>query len=62
MGTQWIIRRLPGAKRRGLEERRKKVDVIREAVKHFGIEDYLTICLDSKAPTLTSGFHEKMNV
>jgi len=49
-------------KKRGLEGRRKKVDVIREAAKHFGIEDYLTICLDSKAPTLTSGFHEKMNV
>ena len=58
---KWIIRRLPGAKRRGLEERRKKVDVIREKLpKHFGIEDYLTISLDSKAPTLTSGFHEKM--
>jgi len=57
---RWIIRRLPGAKRRGLEGRRKKVDVVREAAKHYGIEDYLTIRLDSKAPTLTSGFHEKM--
>ena len=57
---RWIIRNLPGAKRRGLEGRQKKVDVIREAAKHFGIESYLTIRLDSKAPTLTSGFHEKM--
>jgi phosphatidylserine/phosphatidylglycerophosphate/cardiolipin synthase-like enzyme len=55
-----IARKLPTAKKRGLEGREQKVEVIKEAAKHLGIEDYITIRLDSKAPTLTSGFHEKI--
>lgn len=31
-------------------------------IKRFGVEDYITIRLDSKAPTLTSGFHEKIMI
>jgi phosphatidylserine/phosphatidylglycerophosphate/cardiolipin synthase-like enzyme len=55
-----IIRKLPGIKKRGLEGREKKVQVIKEAAKHAGVENYITIFLDSKAPMLTSGFHEKI--
>ncbi|MBV9176292.1 MAG: hypothetical protein JO327_10135 [Nitrososphaeraceae archaeon] len=55
-----IIRRLPGIKKRGLEGREKKVQVIKEAAKHVSVEKYITIYLDSKAPVLTSGFHEKI--
>ena len=57
-----IVRKLPNSRKRGLEERRKKLEVIREAAKHLGIEDYITIRLDSKAPTFTSGFHEKIMI
>jgi phosphatidylserine/phosphatidylglycerophosphate/cardiolipin synthase-like enzyme len=57
-----IVRKLPNSTKRGLEERRKKLEVIREAAKHLGIEDYITIRLDSKAPTFTSGFHEKIMI
>lgn len=55
-----IIRKLPGIKKRGLEGREKKVQVIKEAAKHASVENYITIYLDSKAPVLTSGFHEKI--
>jgi phosphatidylserine/phosphatidylglycerophosphate/cardiolipin synthase-like enzyme len=55
-----IIRILPGNKKRGLEGRHKKLQVIKEAAKRFGIEDYITIRLDSNAPT--SGFHEKIMI
>ena len=55
-----IIRKLPGIKKRGLEGREKKVHVIKEAAKHANVENYITIYLDSKAPVLTSGFHEKI--
>ena len=57
-----IVRILPGNKKKGLEGRHKKLQVIKEAAKRFGIEDYITIRLDSKAPTLTSGFHEKIMI
>jgi phosphatidylserine/phosphatidylglycerophosphate/cardiolipin synthase-like enzyme len=57
-----IVRNLPNSRKRGLEERRKKIEGIREAAKRFGIEDYITIRLDSKAPTVTSGFHEKIMI
>jgi hypothetical protein len=55
-----IIRKLPGGKKRGLEGREKKVEAIKKAAKHYDVEDHLTIRLDSKAPSLTSGFHEKI--
>jgi phosphatidylserine/phosphatidylglycerophosphate/cardiolipin synthase-like enzyme len=55
-----MIRKLPGIKKRGLEGREKKVHVIKEAAKHANVENYITIYLDSKAPVLTSGFHEKI--
>jgi phosphatidylserine/phosphatidylglycerophosphate/cardiolipin synthase-like enzyme len=57
-----IVRMLPNSRKRGLEERRKKIEVITESAKRFGIEDYITIRLDSKVPTLTSGFHEKIMI
>jgi phosphatidylserine/phosphatidylglycerophosphate/cardiolipin synthase-like enzyme len=57
-----IIRKLPGIKKRGLEGREKKVEAIKEAAKHYGVEDHLTIRLDSKAPSITSGFHEKITI
>jgi phosphatidylserine/phosphatidylglycerophosphate/cardiolipin synthase-like enzyme len=57
-----IIRKLPGIKKRGLEGREKKVEAIKKAAKHYGVEDHLTILLDSKAPSLTSGFHEKIAI
>jgi phosphatidylserine/phosphatidylglycerophosphate/cardiolipin synthase-like enzyme len=57
-----IVRMLPNSRKRGLEERRKKIEVIRDAGKRLGVEDYITIRLDSKAPTLTSGFHEKIMI
>jgi phosphatidylserine/phosphatidylglycerophosphate/cardiolipin synthase-like enzyme len=57
-----IVRMLPNSRKRGLEERRKKLEVILEAAKRLGIEDYITIRLDSKAPTFTSGFHEKIMI
>jgi phosphatidylserine/phosphatidylglycerophosphate/cardiolipin synthase-like enzyme len=57
-----IVRNLPNSRKRGLEERRKKIEGILEIAKRYGIEDYLTIRLDSKAPTLTSGFHEKIMI
>ena len=53
---------LPNSRKRGLEKRRKKLEVIKEVAKRFGVEDYITIRLDSKAPTLTSGFHEKIMI
>jgi len=49
-----IVRMLPNSRKRGLEER--------GVAKRFGIEDYITIRLDSKAPTVTSGFHEKIMI
>jgi phosphatidylserine/phosphatidylglycerophosphate/cardiolipin synthase-like enzyme len=57
-----IVRKLPNSRKRGIEERHKKIEVIREAAKRFGVEDHITIRLDSKAPTLTSGFHEKIMI
>jgi phosphatidylserine/phosphatidylglycerophosphate/cardiolipin synthase-like enzyme len=57
-----IVRSFPLAKKRGLEGRAKKVESMRELAKHYGIEDHITIRLDSKAPTLTSGFHEKIAI
>jgi phosphatidylserine/phosphatidylglycerophosphate/cardiolipin synthase-like enzyme len=57
-----IIRKLPGIKKRGLEGREKKVEAIKKAAKYYGVEDHLTIRLDSKAPSLTSGFHEKITI
>ena len=57
-----IVRKLPNSRKRGLEERRKKIEGILEVAKRCGIEDYLTIRLDSKAPALTSGFHEKIMI
>ena len=57
-----IIRKLPGLKKRGLEERKKKLKTISQLVKRYGLEDYISIRLDSKAPTLTSGFHEKITI
>jgi phosphatidylserine/phosphatidylglycerophosphate/cardiolipin synthase-like enzyme len=57
-----IVRKLPNSRKRGLEARGKKVEGILEAAKRFGVEDYITIRLDSKAPTLTSGFHEKIMI
>jgi phosphatidylserine/phosphatidylglycerophosphate/cardiolipin synthase-like enzyme len=57
-----IVRKLPNSRKRGLEARGKKLQALIEAAKHFGVEDYVTIRLDSKAPTLTSGFHEKIMI
>jgi phosphatidylserine/phosphatidylglycerophosphate/cardiolipin synthase-like enzyme len=57
-----IVRKLPNSRKRGLEERRKKLEVIREVVMRLAVEDYITIRLDNKAPTLTSGFHEKIMI
>jgi phosphatidylserine/phosphatidylglycerophosphate/cardiolipin synthase-like enzyme len=57
-----IVRSFPLAKKLGLEGREKKVESMRELAKHYGIEDHITIRLDSKAPTLTSGFHEKIAI
>ncbi|HZA07448.1 MAG TPA: phospholipase D-like domain-containing protein [Nitrososphaeraceae archaeon] len=54
-----IVRMMPNSRKRGLEERGKKLQVIKGAAKRLAIEDYITIHLDSKAPILTSGFHEK---
>jgi hypothetical protein len=57
-----MVRKLPTSRKRGLEERSKKLQVIIEQARRFGVEDYITIRLDSKAPTLTSGFHEKIMI
>jgi phosphatidylserine/phosphatidylglycerophosphate/cardiolipin synthase-like enzyme len=57
-----IVRKLPNSRKKGLEARGKKLQTLIEAAKLFGVEDYLTIRLDSKAPTLTSGFHEKIMI
>ena len=57
-----IVRKLPNSRKRGLEARGKKLQALTEAAKRFGVEDYVTIRLDSKAPTFTSGFHEKIMI
>jgi len=55
-----IVRKLPISKRRGIEGREKKAEFIKQLAKNHGVEDYISVQLDSKAPTLTSGFHEKI--
>jgi phosphatidylserine/phosphatidylglycerophosphate/cardiolipin synthase-like enzyme len=57
-----IVRKLPNSRKRGLEAWGKKFQTVIEAIKRFGVEDYITIRLDTKAPTLTSGFHEKIMI
>ena len=58
MGTKTHSQRITNSRKRGLEARSKKLQDIIEAAKRFGVEDYITIRLDSKAPALTAGFHE----
>lgn len=57
-----IIRKLPGIKKRGLEGREKKIEVIKQLAKDYDLEHRISIRLDSKAPTSTSGFHEKITI
>jgi phosphatidylserine/phosphatidylglycerophosphate/cardiolipin synthase-like enzyme len=57
-----VVRAFPLAKKRGLEGRRKKVESLRELAKHYGVEEHMTVRLDSNAPTFTSGFHEKIAI
>jgi phosphatidylserine/phosphatidylglycerophosphate/cardiolipin synthase-like enzyme len=57
-----IIRKLPGTKKRGLEGREQKVEAIEQIAKDYDLEHQISIRLDSKAPTSTSGFHEKITI
>jgi phosphatidylserine/phosphatidylglycerophosphate/cardiolipin synthase-like enzyme len=56
-----IIRKLPISKqRRGIEGREKKAEIINLLAKNHGVENYIEVRVDSKAPTFTSGYHEKI--
>jgi phosphatidylserine/phosphatidylglycerophosphate/cardiolipin synthase-like enzyme len=55
-----LVRKLPVSKRRGIEGREKKAKFLNQLAKNYGVENYLSVRLDSKTPTLTSGFHEKI--
>ena len=56
-----IVRTLPISKRRrGIEGREEKVEIIKQLAKDHGVDNYISVRLDSKAPTLTSGYHEKI--
>ena len=55
-----IVRKLPVSKRRGIEGRERKARFLNQLAKDHGVENYISVLLDSKAPTLTSGFHEKI--
>ena len=56
-----IVRTLPISKRRrGIEGREEKAEIIKKLAKDHGVDNYISVQLDSKAPTLTSGYHEKI--
>src|SRR5436309_7378946 len=56
-----IVRTLRISKRRrGIEGREEKVEIIKQLAKDHGVDNYISVRLDSKAPTLTSGYHEKI--
>lgn len=56
-----IVRTLPISKRRrGIEGRQEKAKIIRQLAKDHGVDNYISVQLDGKAPTLTSGYHEKI--
>jgi phosphatidylserine/phosphatidylglycerophosphate/cardiolipin synthase-like enzyme len=55
-----IVRTLPVSKRRGIEGREGKAKLLNQLAKDHGLDNYISVRLDNKAPTLTSGFHEKI--
>ncbi len=57
---RFIIRAMPGSKKRGIEGRAKKVKTLRKLARRYGVENRIEIRFDSNAPALTSGFHEKI--
>ena len=57
-----IVRTLPISKRRrGIEGREEKVEIIKQLAKDHGVDNYISVRLDSKAPTLTSGYTKKLS-
>jgi phosphatidylserine/phosphatidylglycerophosphate/cardiolipin synthase-like enzyme len=62
MGAKTHSQEITKLEKEGIRGMRKKFQTVIEAIKRFGVEDYITIRLDTKAPTLTSGFHEKIMI
>ena len=57
---RFVIKTMPGSKKRGIEGRAKKAKTLRELARRYGVENRIEIRFDSNAPALTSDFHEKI--